>query len=469
MSDRKKKKTTRKRDAVEGDSYFFLARVHPKSRFKKGDHLGYNDFNEEQIRQINLKGLTLRREHNRKLPLGRVFACLNGPEGDKIIAGEIPLQDPVNAYVVQHEMIPGKKMGISMAHLFLEEYQDNGNRHTLKCPTEISIVSKPNRKNCHILYGCNGKDLKRMHSTYIAKRQMHQRVKGLYHMLTSTSDMASNAEKAPPAAPGAEETAAASKETPTDASTTKPTASPDTAPETSSVPSLNEIKDLTTEELQQLFLVALQDIDRRKKREKDLDVREKSMKEDLEKQLEKNMATILEAVRERGGDVESLQTLMDGRIHTSNPSVKQLEEENRFVFEVAANSAFSAAAIHQKDAEIERLRSKWSRGDAKGSNDESLYQRLHKEIREQDDHDPQHPRKRFAEENLQRAETPPQKKKAPASPETREIPVPTPGSALHRMANNDPADYVRFMNDTAMPMKTLEDFMDRLREPPAKH
>jgi hypothetical protein len=152
----------------EASKFYYLGQILPVGSSKNLRDVHHRDFTTEQTEKMDLRGMTHFRNHNSKLPIGKIYSSFTR-NGEKFVIGYIDMKDLVGNFTVREEILKGKNMGLSLQHKYdIEIFPGYGYLES-KTPLEISSVYKPNsnRPNCRIIFGCLDSVLDRNKKRYI--------------------------------------------------------------------------------------------------------------------------------------------------------------------------------------------------------------------------------------------------------------------------------------------------------------
>ena len=136
----------------------FVGNVLPDITSTEGENDVSFDFNEEEARALDLKGVPIRIEHEEGLAVGRVLRSWNGVNGEKWVVGELDnntLESRYARYAIRPTARTGGHTlykGLSLQHVWRGHKASNGKLvgRGEKKPIEISICADPRRPNCFI-------------------------------------------------------------------------------------------------------------------------------------------------------------------------------------------------------------------------------------------------------------------------------------------------------------------------------
>ena len=135
----------------------FVGNVLPDITSTAGEDDISFDFNEQEARAMDLKGVPIRIEHEEGLAVGRVLRSWNGVNGEKWVVGELD-NDTLESRYARYAIRPTERTGhtlykgLSLQHVWRGHKASNGKLvgRGEKKPIEISICADPRRPNCFI-------------------------------------------------------------------------------------------------------------------------------------------------------------------------------------------------------------------------------------------------------------------------------------------------------------------------------
>lgn len=166
---------------------YFVGNVLPAADhpYKEGDSTF--DFNEEESRNMRLKDIPIRIEHEEGLAVGHVQRDWTDKDGKKWILGKVN-DDTLESRYASHAIQPSSSghtlyKGLSLQHVHTS-FQDGS---TAKRAIEVSLCVEPRRPGCEVT--CASGSKKKEYITHLASRQNMSA-----EPVTTTPQIESNAE-----------------------------------------------------------------------------------------------------------------------------------------------------------------------------------------------------------------------------------------------------------------------------------
>ena len=294
-------------------------------------------FSDEERRELNLKGLPIRLEHEDNLEVGTIKTSWN-KNGEHWVFGSINKQS-IPATFAKHALMKGTDenekpyySGLSLQHLH-REYPDG---RTEKKGIEVSLCTDPRRPNCNIIW------------TSTPQTQTNNNTYKLVQQLASKNRIMTNSE-----------TPNTTQET---TQVEQPSETSGATPMQVEAPTGKELSDKVYDELAKLMENEQKQQDKIVQLEKQLEEHNKTLAQEKDKKQKEDAAkgralmnTFLEHVKELVGDQDGLQQQVEPMIQ-SNPEGmgRIMEVVSKASKKYAENSlALQQAKASLKDKELE--------------------------------------------------------------------------------------------------------------------
>lgn len=147
---------------------YFVGNVLPSSSDPGEDDPTF-DFTNDESRQMNLRDVPIRIEHEEGLAVGSVQRDWTDSDGKKWILGKVD-SDTLEGRYASHAIQPSSSghtlyKGLSLQHV----HTAFSNGYTVKRPVEVSLCVEPRRRGCDIT--CVDRSKKKEYITHLASRQ----------------------------------------------------------------------------------------------------------------------------------------------------------------------------------------------------------------------------------------------------------------------------------------------------------
>jgi len=146
---------------IQPSKWYFIATAHPASNVTQVDDL-YNEFNNKQLRQMDLSDILLCFKHEHSVILGKIFWSNYSDTHGVLFVGYIDLTKPRNREIFRNHITNGQCIEFSLSHHFIAIKDEQTQQlHTYKILMEVSFVEKGHRRGCKLLFGITDVELEK--------------------------------------------------------------------------------------------------------------------------------------------------------------------------------------------------------------------------------------------------------------------------------------------------------------------
>lgn len=133
----------------------------------------FDDIDGPSLQRLNLLGLPLCREHDRKNPFGKMIYQHGGRGSDKCIIFFVDKSKVVGRYIAENELLKADGTGLSNVSIGFDAIslfneKDPRNVSILRFPVEVSLVKENLSPGCQILFAMSESELKTKADEYIS-------------------------------------------------------------------------------------------------------------------------------------------------------------------------------------------------------------------------------------------------------------------------------------------------------------